>query len=103
MSNKSRITEIRITRSQPAAVSFVLWISGFFRNSSFGFRHCTGYVGGDGYGSASTNESQRILGFPTQQGAHLDSTTRNFLPLPARNEWGEGRPVLRSSSATEGG
>jgi prepilin-type N-terminal cleavage/methylation domain-containing protein len=24
-------------------------------------------------------------------GAHLDTTTRNFLPLPARNEWGEGR------------
>src|SRR5438067_10022323 len=22
--------------------------------------------------------------------AHLDTTTRNFLPLPARNEWGEG-------------
>src|SRR5437867_2250432 len=32
---------------------------------------------------------------------HLDSTTRNLLPLPARNEWGEGRPVLRSSTATE--
>src|SRR5437867_12385019 len=22
--------------------------------------------------------------------AHLDATTSNFLPLPARNEWGEG-------------
>src|SRR5207245_6038202 len=23
-------------------------------------------------------------------GAHPDTTTRNFLPLPARHEWGEG-------------
>src|SRR5213082_1769125 len=24
------------------------------------------------------------------EGAHLDTITRNFLPLPATNEWGEG-------------
>src|SRR5437773_152505 len=27
-------------------------------------------------------------------GAQLDTTTRNFLPRPARHEWGEGRGAL---------
>src|SRR6266511_1308193 len=26
----------------------------------------------------------------TEDRAHLDTTTRNFVPLPVRNEWGEG-------------
>src|SRR5213592_1651801 len=29
-------------------------------------------------------------GLPCFAWVHLDTTTRNFLPLPARNEWGEG-------------
>src|SRR5437667_12833768 len=30
--------------------------------------------------------------------AHLETTTRNFLPLPARHEWGEGHSIKVASS-----
>src|SRR5439155_8048728 len=33
-------------------------------------------------------------------GPHLDTTTRNFLPLPARNEWEEGRGQGHSIKST---
>src|SRR5437773_9663092 len=32
--------------------------------------------------------------FCASQRAHLETTTRNFPPLPARHEWGEGRGAL---------
>src|SRR5206468_473618 len=32
------------------------------------------------------------------KGAPLDTTTRNFLPLPARHEWGEGLSIKVASS-----
>ena len=39
---------------------------------------------------ASVRSSEVKDGLPCFAWAHLDTTTRNFLPLPARNEWGEG-------------
>src|SRR6266496_832846 len=46
--------------------------------------------------SAPTIRTARAMG---NTGAHLDPTTRNSLPLPARNEWAEGRSVLRGPSS----
>src|SRR5206468_11996813 len=47
-------------------------------------------------GEAATGPSPPLCEstlFPDMDRAHLDTTTGNFLALPARNEWGEGRPV----------